>query len=540
MHGPVAQVGQEEVRDLFVERQQVALGVALRGPEYFVQVAEPDVRLLALPAGGRGKGGAHLHLARPRGSLQRHAPPVGLGAGSIGAGGALGHQAVEAGAGRHRGEAFAAGRDVVCVQQRRQRRQQRAQELLALDQGQAAQVPVVVVQQIERIVGHRAGACIRSRFRLRRIGRRRCAAFKCLTRRSPVPVERNEHAVEQRLRGAYLAEVALHRRADLRRQRSRGAGRVYQRHLAIGNRGERAHALEFQFEQPVRVRELLVVAGGRHGARAPRHRGRAGERRIDHRRRRLAGFAGVTVAGLEQQPLVVTVLPRARAHQVPLAAQAAAAQHHLHLAGADRGGQIVRLQYLVGAGVPDQHGAGAILALGNDPLEGAVAQRVVLGVHGQVLDRRIVGEAARHRPAHQHAVGGHAQVIMQAPRLVAVDHEGAVGGENPGHVAGCWRRRRLGRAEKIAFGVVVRGRYWGAGHGLACTVAAPAGSGKAHCTSIVRCARDVTSGAASRGGGQPRRCLPRAGTPAFAAAVCTWLRREPPTGRRLHRGAMAH
>ena len=300
-----------------------------------------------------------------------------------------------------------------------------------------------------------------------------------------MPVERNEHAVEQHLRGAYLAEVTLHRRADLRRQHGRGPRRVHERHRAVGNRGERAQAVEFQFEQPVRVRELRVVAGGRHGARARRQRRRAGVRGIDHRRRRLAGCAGVTVAGLEQQPLVVAVVRRARAHQVPFAAQPAAAQHHLHLAGADRGGQIVRLQHLVGAGVPDQHGAGAILALGNDPLEGAVAQRVVLGVHGQVLDRRIVGEAARHRPAHQHAVGGHAQVVVQAPRLVAVDHEGAVGGGNLSLATGRRRRQWLWSAPEIASGVVVRGRCWGAGHGLTCTVAAPAGSGKADSGGLV-------------------------------------------------------
>ena len=48
---------------------------------------------------------------------------------------------------------------------------------------------------------------------------------------------------------------------------------------------------------------------------------------------------------------------------------------------------------------------------------------MVLGVHGEVVDRRGVGQVLRHRPGHQHAVAFQAQVVVQPPGVVLLDDE---------------------------------------------------------------------------------------------------------------------
>ena len=59
---------------------------------------------------------------------------------------------------------------------------------------------------------------------------------------------------------------------------------------------------------------------------------------------------------------------------------------------------IVELFRLVRPRIPDDHLAAAVLPLGDGALEGRVLQRMVLGVHGKVVDRRGVGQVLGHRP----------------------------------------------------------------------------------------------------------------------------------------------
>ena len=82
------------------------------------------------------------------------------------------------------------------------------------------------------------------------------------------------------------------------------------------------------------------------------------------------------------------------------------------------------LLLLIGAGVPDRHRAGAVLALRDGALERAVLERVVLGVHGQVVLPRIGRHVLGDGPAHQHPVALEAEVeVHAAGRVVLLDDE---------------------------------------------------------------------------------------------------------------------
>ena len=63
--------------------------------------------------------------------------------------------------------------------------------------------------------------------------------------------------------------------------------------------------------------------------------------------------------------------------------------------------------------VPDHHGPAAIFALGNDPLEAAVFDRVIFDLHGQALVAGIEIGALGNCPALQHAVQLKAEVVMK-------------------------------------------------------------------------------------------------------------------------------
>ena len=56
--------------------------------------------------------------------------------------------------------------------------------------------------------------------------------------------------------------------------------------------------------------------------------------------------------------------------------------------------------------------------------EAAVLQRMVLGVHRQVIDRGGLGQVLRHRPGHQHAVAFEAEVVVQPAGVVLLNDEG--------------------------------------------------------------------------------------------------------------------
>src|SRR5205814_6207582 len=81
------------------------------------------------------------------------------------------------------------------------------------------------------------------------------------------------------------------------------------------------------------------------------------------------------------------------------------------------------LHELVGAVVPDLDGAGAVLPLRDLALEARVLERMVLDVDGEMLLARLERHALRHRPARERAVALEAEVVVEAPRVVALDDE---------------------------------------------------------------------------------------------------------------------
>jgi len=75
------------------------------------------------------------------------------------------------------------------------------------------------------------------------------------------------------------------------------------------------------------------------------------------------------------------------------------------------------------AAVPQLHRPAAILALGNGAFEIAIVERVVLDFDRKSLVMRIEGGSARHGPGLEDAIELEAQIVVQAPRFVALDNE---------------------------------------------------------------------------------------------------------------------
>ena len=113
----------------------------------------------------------------------------------------------------------------------------------------------------------------------------------------------------------------------------------------------------------------------------------------------------------------------AHAHQGPAAVELLAVEPELEapfLVGRAR----VVADGRPGAAVPEQHGAAAVLPLGDDPLEAAVVDRVVLDVDGQPLLAGVEARPLGHGPAPQHALHLQPEVVVQAGRGVFLDDEG--------------------------------------------------------------------------------------------------------------------
>ena len=98
----------------------------------------------------------------------------------------------------------------------------------------------------------------------------------------------------------------------------------------------------------------------------------------------------------------------------------------------------------VGAGVPDGHGAAAVLAPRDDAGEIGVVQRVVLGLHGQPVLPGVRRNVLGHRPGHQHAAALEPEVVVQPAGVMFLDDEGVVVAVRqdraPGPVPGSGRR----------------------------------------------------------------------------------------------------
>ena len=84
---------------------------------------------------------------------------------------------------------------------------------------------------------------------------------------------------------------------------------------------------------------------------------------------------------------------------------------------------LLLLEQLVRAAVPDLHGPRAVLPLRDLALERPVLERMVFDVDREVLLAGLERHAFRHRPARECAVALEAKVVVERPRLVALDDE---------------------------------------------------------------------------------------------------------------------
>ena len=159
----------------------------------------------------------------------------------------------------------------------------------------------------------------------------------------------------------------------------------------------------------------------------------------------LALGPGVEVAFLDQEPWLGFAGLALHAHQCPAAGQFFASQAELQVTLA-----VTRLGIAhrrPGAAVPDDDLAGAVLALRDLAFEIGVVERVVLDVHRQPAHARVQAGSLGHRPTLEHLAELQAQVIMQSPGVVLLDHE-EIAGRADGLAA------RFGRDREVAFLVI--------------------------------------------------------------------------------------
>ena len=195
--------------------------------------------------------------------------------------------------------------------------------------------------------------------------------------------------------------------------------------------------------EPVRIGlDLVVRAAAEDGARVV-----LGVPALD----------GVLVALVQEHPLLRAV-PLAAAHEDEPAVELRPVDVRVELAGGDGGRRVVRTVRLPGAPVPDDDVPAAVLLRRDDALEVEVLDRVVLDVDGHPARDRVERRPAGDRPADEDAVDLEAQVVVEAPGAVPLDHEAARGGRRrrPGPARG------LGRAVEVPLGAVGLERV---GHG---------------------------------------------------------------------------
>ena len=218
---------------------------------------------------------------------------------------------------------------------------------------------------------------------------------------------------------------------------------------------------------------------------------------------------GPAVALLDEQPFLLALLDL---HQGPRAAQLVALELEQELALLEPLDRIADRDPL--PPVPHDDGAGAVVALRDEPLEIAVLDRMILDVHREPLLRGVVRRSLGHRPGAEHALHLEPEVPVQPGGRVLVHDEQAAG------LAPDTRRRAPASARARAWrGTRRGGRGWVAeawgwttgaesarelGRTLGCELS-PATPGAASCTiprserHRARCARRRSnSGAAGR------------------------------------------
>src|SRR5206468_2907361 len=130
--------------------------------------------------------------------------------------------------------------------------------------------------------------------------------------------------------------------------------------------------------------------------------------------------ARVRVATLDQQPFA-----RSGPYQSPSPFQLVSLEREAQLAFPQRDDGIDVVEHLVGALVPDHHGAAPVLALWDHTLEARVFQRVILDLHRETFLAWIEGRPLRHRPRRHGVTDLKSEVVMQGGRAMLLDDEAA-------------------------------------------------------------------------------------------------------------------
>ncbi len=350
--------------------------------------------------------------------------------------------------------------------------QQPLQPFLALDEGPAADVLAILLQQVETEAGKLLPAMLESRLERGEI-------------RSALVVEGDDLAVDQRaVRGKGRRRIgdALELVGPVLT-----AARIDARALA-GDGDQGSIAVIFQLRQPLAALRRACDEGCElHLAKARHRQCLAGFlRRLGLVGNILAGFAGevgllddtapggdlrhrpsrrdaldellqdvaarrlhALLAVLDHQP-VLALLARAglHAHQRPFAPEPLAFEPEDELALLQPRLEIA--DRLPEAAVPEHDRATAILAFRDDPLEAAIGEGMVLGPDGKPLLGRVVARPARHSPTLQHTLPFEAEIVVQPRRVMLLDDEGEA-------VAALLRRPglvRLGGPGEVAPGAV--------------------------------------------------------------------------------------
>jgi hypothetical protein len=435
-HRPAAQVRQQDLGEVGVGVDQVALGEADRGIEDLGEVGDgqlaildPEARFLLVDRlGGGGDAGAAIRSGRAgRRCFSRAAlavpgadqqplprPPPGRVEARL----LLHHQPVNPLTGARREQLLdlrgRVGRDPPGVAFQLQPFEQFAAAFV----GRVDQVLTVEEEQVEDHVGRRVllGATAD-----RAVGAVLVARRQPLAVRPPLAVEDDDFAVEDRVVGADLAAQPVHLRpasADLL------ALRPAQVEPPRPAAGDRPHPAPGQLRRPAADR-------GRQHALVRQHR----QDRVR---------IWIAVAFGRVHPVDHPVLRPARLeeHVAPPHPPAFEAEDDLVVAP---------LLQLVGAAVPDRHRAGPVLALRDLALEGHVLERVVLGVDGLAVFARVERDAVRHRPGGGDALVLQPQVPVQAGRVVLLDDEA----RRALALAAALARRRLLRLAEVPFAFVL-------------------------------------------------------------------------------------
>ena len=386
--------------------------------------------------------------------------PVSGALADVGAVALLRHDALEPRATRRVEKLPALLEHVVAEVDDAARRQEEPETRLALLQRQGSQVTSV---ERERVEARRADRDLEGR--ALDVGRARQvhARLEALEARAPRRVERHDLAVEEESVEGQRAERADHFR--IARRDDHPAPPPELDPLADA-RGQDAHAVVLDLEEPGRIGERPVHERGEHEeARARRRlaarglRGREpgaervepagalaqlfdGEPREDRLGERLDRLDAVRerVGLLQEEPLPLLA---AHAGEHPPPAELEPKELELELAPRDLLLRRPVAERAEPAAIPDNGRPRAVAALGDHPLEVGVLDGVVLDVDGQAAFAVAHRGALGHRPAREHAVDLEPQVVVEPPRRVLVDDEQVAVGRPA--VA-----ERLGRARGIA------------------------------------------------------------------------------------------